>query len=313
MNRASACAKLILLGEHAVLYGYPALAVPLPHWRATVTVAPHSEPGVKIESPDLGETRWVTHLTPLSKHPLELTVQHVLLALQESIPQVQLTIASQIPQARGLGSGAAVTIALVRALLQYFSKNLTEKDQLALIHQIETLYHGQASGIDSHVCFYEKPMCFVMGEPPAFFEFAGHCPLLLADTGPSPPTREVVKTVKIKVGQNPDFFYPLFRTVSQAVNTAQTALVNGQWDVLGQEMSRNHKALQAMGVSSLMLDQAFHAALNAGAYGAKLTGGGRGGMCVILTPSDKQTEVREAVQAAGVETIYPFELSGTLS
>lgn len=311
MCQASACAKLILLGEHAVLYGHPALAIPLPHWRVTVTAKPHEGSGICLEAPDVGETHWIATLTPLSSNPLVLTVQQVLQTLQCPVPDVTLTITSQIPMARGLGSGTAVTIALMRALMQYLKTDLPPKSQLSLVHQIETRYHGQASGIDSHVCFYERPLCFTMGSSPSFFDFTGTCPLLLADTGISPPTREAVKTVKVKVGQNPDFFHPLFRTVAQAVYTAKEALIAGDWPLLGQEMSRNHKALQAMGVSSLMLDQAFHAALNAGAYGAKLTGGGRGGICVILTAPETQAEVITAVQAAGIDHVYPLTLGGT--
>ena len=165
MTKAEASGKVILFGEHAVVYGRPAIAVPVTQVRACATVAdaPTGQ-GIMIHAEDLGRSHLVG--TPIDAtdpaFALEATVQHTLDWLGYQAPlDLTLTICSTVPIARGLGSGAAVATALVRALTQHLGHSPTARQVCDLVYQTEILHHGTPSGIDNTVIAFEQPVYFV--------------------------------------------------------------------------------------------------------------------------------------------------------
>src|SRR5512134_1075462 len=162
MISAAACGKIILFGEHAVVYGRPAIAVPVMQVQATAIVEPGGQ-GLTIQAADID--RAITLDAHNSIDPLATIVNLTLAHLNCPLPDLKITIHSTIPIASGLGSGAAVSTAIVRALARWFGAQLDDAEVNALVYEVEKLHHGTPSGIDNTVITYQQPVYFVRGEP----------------------------------------------------------------------------------------------------------------------------------------------------
>ena len=146
MNTASAPGKIILFGEHAVVYGRPALAVPVTQVRATVDVWPAEYRGVWIEAPNIRIKAELREIP--TDHALAAALQILFSALGiDPYPNINIRITSTIPVASGLGSGAAVTVALTRALASHLRRAMKDEDVNAFVYEIEKIHHGTPSGI----------------------------------------------------------------------------------------------------------------------------------------------------------------------
>src|SRR5574341_3719 len=148
MTTASAPGKIILFGEHAVVYGRPALAVPVTQVHADVEVSDGSQPGIWIDAPDINVHNELNTLA--SDHPIAAAIHNFLFLSHVSpFPSLDIKIPSTIPVAAGLGSGAAVTVALVRALSRHLNHPMRDDEVSAFTYEIEKLHHGTPSGIDN--------------------------------------------------------------------------------------------------------------------------------------------------------------------
>lgn len=304
MTTASACGKVILFGEHAVVYGRPAIAVPVSQVRATAVVEPL--PGasdILLEAPDIGRQCWLVKAGPEDAvaHLVRLTLQE----LGAPACGLRITVQSQLPIGRGMGSGAAVSTAIVRALSQHFGAGWPPEKVSALVFEAEKLYHGTPSGIDNTVIAYEAPVYFIKGQPPALLSIGVPLPLLIADTGIFSSTREVVGAVRQAYAQERARYSALFHDIGELVDAARQSLQAGDLPTLGRLMGENHRLLQKLDVSCPELDALVWAAKKAGALGAKLSGAGRGGNMIALVPPERISDVETALRAAGaVSVIY---------
>lgn len=310
--RATAPGKIILFGEHAVVYGRPAIAVPLSQVRATAVVQPNEEAGVRLLAPDLGiDTRLEAAGT---ENPIALAVAQVQQAAALAhLPPLTITVTSDIPIASGLGSGAAITAAIIRALAGYLDLTSIATDQWvsALTYEVEKFHHGTPSGIDNTVVAYEQPVYFMRRQPQNLiepFQIAQPLHLLVADTGVSSSTKAVVTAVRRAWQAHPQRFERIFDGCADIAVAGREAIQSGDQRSIGRLMSRNHELLVEMTVSSPELDQLVAAARTAGALGAKLSGGGRGGnMIALVTPETKEA-VHEALNQAGAYSILDNQI-----
>jgi len=309
MIHASACGKVILCGEHAVVYGQAALALPFQNCRARVSLQPQAQ-GLSLAVPALNLTLDLNPtLEPTAaEHPLAMTLRQALAAFEVSHPACRVEIHSELPIGRGLGSGAALSAAVFRACAQYAGQSYALPVELAFIHKLETLYHGQPSGIDGHVIAYEQAMVFQREQPPRLLNIPGGSHVLIADSGPAPPTHEVVGFVRQAATAQPQRYGEIFTAIGELAQAAESCLHQADWPGLGQVLNQNHSWLQQMGVSSSRLDQLVDLARAAGAYGAKLSGAGQGGVCLALCPAQAQSQISQAWQAAGVTQIWSLEM-----
>jgi mevalonate kinase len=149
-SSASAVAKLILCGEHAVVYGRPAIALPLTGIRAHAEIADdRAGSGIAVHARDL-RRRWIVANDPHG--PISQLITNVLSYLQyQATPDLNLriTVSSTIPIASGMGSGAAVATAIVRALAAHLGRQLSPDEISALVYASEQRFHGTPSGIDN--------------------------------------------------------------------------------------------------------------------------------------------------------------------
>jgi mevalonate kinase len=300
---ASAPGKIILFGEHAVVYGYSAIAVPVTQVSAKVTLTPniHGEPGlVLIDAPDI---RLESDLTSLpDTNPIKAAIHGLLAHLKtDHIPACTLKIKSTIPVASGLGSGAAVSVAIIRVLAGFLGERLPDETVSRLAFEVEKIHHGTPSGIDNTVITYQKPVYFTKDHPIETFRITSPFHIVIGDTGIASPTIDTVGDVRAAWQADPPRFNCLFTAINSITKTARQTIEGGYPERLGPLMDENHQLLREMGVSSPALERLVEAAKAAGASGAKLSGGGRGGNMIALVDPTNAEAVASAIQAAGAK------------
>ncbi len=307
-TEASAPGKIILFGEHAVVYGQPAIAAPVSQVRARAWVA-DADAGSGV---CLNLTNLDYHYT-LSQAPADDPFAAAIRLLQqearlETLPPLSITIHSDIPIASGLGSGAATAAALLRALARHLGLSAFASDAQVsrLAFAVEQLHHGTPSGIDNTVVAYEKPVYFVRQQPENRiepFRVARPLSLLIADTGVSSSTKTVVSDVRRQWQADPAHFNALFARCGQIADQARQAIETGNVAQVGALMDQNQDVLRQMTVSSPALERLVAAALGAGAIGAKLSGAGRGGNMIALVGEGAEASVRESLLSAGARAV----------
>jgi mevalonate kinase len=298
MTFSSAPGKIILFGEHAVVYGRPAVAVPVTQVHADAEVAESSRAGIWVHSPAVGLDAELNTLS--SDHPLAAVIHNLFFSLGISPHHgLDITINSSIPVASGLGSGAAVSVALVRALSSALGRPLTDEQVNAFAYEIERLHHGTPSGIDNTVITYARPVYFIKGHPIETIKVGRPFMLVIGDTGIPAPTKQSVGDVRRLWTKNNLRMERIFDEIAQISLMARRIIECGQPEMLGELMDQNHAFLQEMTVSSPELDSLSRAARKAGALGAKMSGGGRGGNMLALVTPETADSVSASLLAAG--------------
>ncbi|MEN8171307.1 MAG: mevalonate kinase [Chloroflexota bacterium] len=303
---ATAPGKIILFGEHSVVYGQPAIAVPVTQVQVKATI--HADVlgmtgSVHILAPEVNlDSHWDA-LDPM--HPIASAIENVVRVLEVThIPACTLKLKSSIPIAGGLGSGAAVSVAVIRALSTFLGTPLDKEQINKIAYKIEKIHHGTPSGIDNTVITYAKPVYFVQQQPIETLNIGKSFTIIIADTGIASPTSLTVGDVKKSWDANPVHYERLFSAVGSITRTARGAIESGTPERLGPLMNENHELLNEMGVSSPELEYLVNAARKAGALGAKLSGGGRGGNMIALVDAEEAERISQALQKAGaVKTI----------
>jgi mevalonate kinase len=308
MTTSSAPGKIILFGEHAVVYGRPALAVPVMQVHADVDVSDSERAGIWIDAPDV-DLRAELNALP-SDHPIASVINNLFFLSHVSpFPNLEIKITSTIPVASGLGSGAAVTVALTRALAAQLNYSMTDEEVNAFAYEIEKLHHGTPSGIDNTVVTYARPVYFIKGQPIETFKVGEPFRIIIADTGISAPTRESVGDVRKLWEADQKHWEKVFDEIADISFAARRVIEEGWIKMLGVLMDENHAWLQQMTVSSPELDRLVEAARKAGALGAKMSGGGRGGNMIALVNPETAEDVSLALKEAGAQNTIITQVS----
>lgn len=308
MTISSAPGKIILFGEHAVVYGRPALAVPVTQIHAGVDVLDSTRVGIWINAPDVNLNAELNALA--SDHPIAAVINNLLFLSHVSpFSKLEIKITSTIPVASGLGSGAAVTVALTRALASHLNYSMTDEDVNAFAYEIEKLHHGTPSGIDNTVVTYAKPVYFVKGQPIEPFKVGEPFAIVIADTGIPAPTKESVGDVRKLWEADQKHWEKVFDEIADISFAARRVIEEGWIKMLGVLMDENHALLQQMTVSSPELDHLVEAARKAGALGAKMSGGGRGGNMIALVNPETAESVSLALKEAGAKNTIITQVS----
>ena len=279
-----AAGKVILFGEHGVVYGRHALALPIPD-AVRVSVAPSDMPRHEL--------------------PAEF-VEPLLDQLDVSDRSWRIDVESELPIGKGLGSSAAIAVAIVRAFDRLLTLGLDDARVNAIAFESEKLAHGTPSGVDNTLATYATPMLFRNENGLEFDEIEPReaPPIVLAWGAETGRTSEQVAGVRARRAQSPEHFDALFDEMDRLSQEGAGYLEAGNWPALGALMNLCHGLLNAIGVSTPQLERMVSVARLAGAVGAKLTGAGGGGSIVALCPG-KVAEVRRALLRAGYNTIVP--------
>lgn len=314
---ASAPGKAILFGEHAVVYHRPAIAVPVTQVKARASVfaqiqAPAGQ--VWLDAPDIHLSAMLDEVDPAQ--PLAILVREVQRELAlERFPALKITIRSDIPLAAGLGSGAAVSVAAIRALSAFVGHPLPDETVSRIAYRVEQVHHGTPSGIDNTVITYAQPIWFLRGAPFELLKVAQPFTLVIADSGITSPTVAAVQDIRRHHELDPLKYDAIFDAIASVVNRARTCIEQGQIHDLGPLMDENHCLLKRLDVSCGALDHLVDTAHSAGALGAKLIGGGRGGNMIALVHAVDARLVAEALLRAGavrtlITEVTPHQTQG---
>jgi mevalonate kinase len=303
----SASGKIILCGEHSVVYGRPAIAVPVSAMRVCARVEPAPKgSGLQIHAPDLQQK--LTLKDADNEHPLALGARLALEHLMAPAPDAILTLRSDLPIAAGLGSGASVAAATARALAATLGTELSPEVISEITYEVEKIHHGNPSGIDNTVIAWEKPVYFVKGTTPETFSIHTPFKLLIAYSGIAGSTRTAVAEVRRRWEAAPGYYNVIFNCIGAISKAARAAVEQGEIETLGALLNENHELLMKMGVSLPELDGLAQAARRAGALGAKMTGSGYGGNIIALVEVATTAAVKEALSSAGAHHIWETQV-----
>ncbi|MGT2932565.1 mevalonate kinase [Streptococcus catagoni] len=257
--------KIILMGEHSVVYGYPAIALPLKDIEVVCRIREAKE---KLKF-DFYDT-------------LSTAIYAALDYLQIKEKPIAYEIISQVPQKRGMGSSAAVSIAAIRAVFSYFEKDLSNDLLEILVNKAEIIAHTNPSGLDAKTCLSDHAIKFIRNIGFESLSIDLDAYLVIADTGIHGHTREAVaKVAKYEEGNLP--YLAKLGDLTEAV-VAAIQIKNKKF--IGQAMTEAHYNLKAIGVSIEKANQLVEVALASEALGAKMSGGGLGG-CIIALADNK--------------------------
>lgn len=283
----TAIGKIILMGEHAVVYGQPALAIPFPATKIKTTIDRKKGPvlldcffynGLFSHGPER-----LLGLTSLIKEIVE--------SFNEKLQDFSIKIESSIPPERGMGSSAAVAVATIRALYDYFDQPLRNEDLLKWSNVSEAIVHGNPSGLDAAIISGETALYYIKGNPFVPFDFKLDAYLIVADTGELGQTKAAVADVRKFIESTPEYGKELIKELGILTNDAKAFIELNNIKGLGETMSRAHYLLDKLSVSNGLLNQLVEIALANGALGAKLTGGGRGGCMIALATDENQANI----------------------
>ncbi|MBI4788005.1 MAG: mevalonate kinase [Chloroflexi bacterium] len=306
MTTSTAPGKVILFGEHAVVYARPAIAAPVFQVQAQATIAATERDRVEIDAPDIARRYDLESAAP--EDPIAAIIRLTCAQLGVEPKRFSVRVSSSIPVARGLGSGAAVSVAVARALMAFFNFALSADQVSALAYQVEKLYHGTPSGIDNTVIAFAQPIYYVRGQPFESFRVARPFLIAIADTGIASPTKIAVGDVRRAWEQDRARYEALFDEIGSIARAARRAIESGDVGALGPLMNANQEQARAIGVSSPEIEKLIAAALGAGGRGAKLSGAGRGGNIIALIEEGTRPAVEHTLLAAGAARVVITEV-----
>jgi len=304
---ASAPAKVILFGEHFVVYGQPAVVLAIDK-RASATAELRKDERISIDSIDMriagtfkGDRFQATKggsKARLRLEPVRNAVQQVLGKAGKKAG-VNVSIRSSIPIAAGLGSSAAVATSTVGAVSHLLGLQLSRDEIFRMAYESERLVHGTPSGIDPAISTYGGALQFQRGKDFIDLKVETNIPLIIGNTRVERSTGELVAKVRRMREGFPSVVDLVFIAGARTALLAVEALRKGNLQTVGELMNINHALLSAMGVSHESLERLIYAARSSGAYGAKLTGGGGGGCMIALTEEKKLKKAMVAIVRAG--------------
>lgn len=305
---ASAPAKIILLGEHFVVYGEPAIVMAIDK-RAYARVEKRNDNRLHVRSMDLnlevffenGSFRVEQGDLKEAKMKFEPVKQAIEKVMEKHGQHVGLDIEinSTVPVGAGLGSSAAVIAATTAATGAILDVKLSKEDILRITYAAEKIVHGTPSGVDPAISTMGGTMLFQMDTGFKPLEVKTNIPLIIGDTGVERSTRVQVEKVRDLVDKYPRVTEHLMKAAREIVLRAIEALKENDLETLGTMMNINHALLYGIGVSDESLEWLANAARKAGALGAKLTGAGGGGCMIALAREEKLEQVSEAIQRSG--------------
>lgn len=307
MIKVSAPGKLMLFGDHAVVHGGPCIVTSVDH-RISVFLEKRNDNQIVLNAPDVNFQNYIVSVNDLDKpHPKE--VRFLLTAISNFFDKykikhgLKVETKSEFSAKVGLGSSSAVTVSTIKGLAELCKIKITNKELFNLSYKTVLDIQEVGSGFDVATAIYGGTLYFVTGGKiikPLKIE---DIPLLVGYTGVKADTATLVKMVYRKLLKNPEKIKEIFDKSQEIVNLAKVEMEKSNWEKVGELMNLNQDLLRKLGVSSKELEDLIKAALEAGAYGAKLSGAGGGDCMIAIVNVAKRDIIKRAIEKAGGEII----------
>jgi mevalonate kinase len=305
---ASAPAKVILFGEHFVVYGEPAIVLAIDR-RAYAKVDHRNDKLLHLHSVNMRLAGYFEDETfrietgsereaKMKFEPIRAAVQRVMQKHGENVG-LDIEINSTVPVAAGLGSSAAVVTATLAGVAALLNMKVSKEEIFKIAYDAEKIVHGTPSGVDPAVSTFGGALLFQRDTGFKPIEVNTEIPLVIGDTGVKRSTRVQVEKVRETKDKYPQVVEPMMQAARETVMRALDAMKENDLETLGDLMNINHALLYGIGVSDESLEWLVNAARKSGALGAKLTGAGGGGCMVALARNEKLQQVLEGIQRAG--------------
>jgi len=300
MSKASAPGKLILFGEHFVVYGLPAIATAI-EARTTAIVE-------KADKYSLEDNRPETPGYKVEKYGQQIdSVKRIFKAMRidPNKTPVKINLGGDLVAASGVGASAASCSAIAAALNDYFGLGFDKEKLNEIAYEGEKGYHGVPSGIDNSCSTFGGFIWFkkeLENSTVSHIDLELSLPMVIGNTGITSNTSKVVEEVKKEKEKNPEKFKTIFDMYTGLVGDARAAIERKDLDGIGKLMGKNHGLLRELGVSCKELEELVDIALKNGALGAKLTGTGRGGLMIALVGDQNARKVAAAFENAGYKS-----------
>lgn len=287
--------KIILIGEHSVVYGYPAIAIPLKKIEIECTIE-EAKSNFFYDETDT----------------LSVAIFTALKYLKKENAKIKYKITSQIPQKRGMGSSAAVSIAAIRAIFNYFGENLEDELLEKLVNTAEIVAHKTPSGLDAKTCLSDKAIRFVKNKGFSYIDLNLDAYLVIADTGIYGNTGEAIQNVKNlgdkvelslkKLGRLTD---EMTRILTGNIENKEEKIRREKISKIGEIMTAANTELGKLNITIEKTELFVKTAIENGAAGAKISGGGLGGCVIALAENlEIMEKVKNGFTKCGAENIW---------
>ena len=304
MGQGVGFGKVILFNEHFVVYGIPAVASAIGA-KTTALVERKSGSGYELKDERAETPGYKAEKLEQQKESLEIMLKFMKIDMQHN--HYVITLGGDLIAASGVGASAASCAAIARAFSQELGLDFSDEKVNEVAYEGEKGYHGTPSGIDNTAATYGGLIWYRREGSAQLMErmrLRKPIEIVMGNTGKVADTRVVVAGVKERKEKEPEKYGRIFQEADQLVRNARKQLEAFDLEKVGACMNENHRLLQEIGVSSPELDTLVKLARDAGAVGAKLTGTGRGGYMVALTPGLKlQEQVANAIEQNGSQAL----------
>lgn len=280
-------AKIILIGEHSVVYGQPAIALPLSRVTCNVTMIATDAQERTIDSRYFDGP---LDQLPTAMQGIGTLITQLIHLFSGEQDYWRMRITSMLPAERGMGSSAATAIAIVKAFFDYYGQTPTRSQLLQLADIEEQVTHRSPSGLDAATVSSEAPIWFIKDQESTALAMNVNATLLIVDTGVEGQTKEAINAVKKQLALHPVVTQQRLQRLGDLTDETKHHLQTGDIVGLGQCLTAAQQQLAALTVSHPALDTLIDLALVDGALGAKLTGGGRGGCFIALLDSEARAQ-----------------------
>jgi hydroxymethylglutaryl-CoA reductase len=303
--------KVVILGEHAVVYGRHAIAAPVPLTIKALVEDCDEREGITLMIPRWG-VEYQLASNPQDRRSFEKPAGVVLDRLGLSGRGMRIEVFPEVPRSMGLGGSAAMAVAIVRALDKHFKLGLSDEEVNCLAFESEKVAHGNPSGLDNTLACYGVPLVFRSGDTPLVepLNIRVPIPAVIGMTGYEGLTAKTVGRVRAAWKQDQKLYERIFDQIDSLTLRGVQAIQDNDLKLLGELMNICHGMLNALQVSTPELEQLVDISRENGALGAKLTGGGGGGSIIAICDGDT-ARVVNAIRAAGYQAL-PVSLGAKL-
>lgn len=285
--------KIILIGEHSVVYGYPAIAIPLKKIEIECAIE-EAKSNFFYDETDT----------------LSVAIFTALKYLKKKNVKIKYKITSQIPQKRGMGSSAAVSIAAIRAIFNYFRENLEDELLEKLVNTAEIVAHKTPSGLDAKTCLSDKAIRFVKNKGFSYIDLNLDAYLVIADTGIYGNTGEAIQNVK-NLGSKAELSLKKLGRLTDEMTRILTGNIENKEEKIkkiskiGEIMTAANTELGKLNITIEKTELFVKTAIENGAAGAKISGGGLGGCVIALAENlEIMEKVKDGFTKCGAENIW---------